>query len=91
LEPERESILEQIIEKFSLPYFVKPANQGSSIGVIKVKDNSLLAKAIEQAFHYDTKVLVEEAVNTRELELGMLESLEDGTALLLASSASMSL
>jgi len=54
------------------PLFVKPANLGSSIGVVKVKSGDALAPAIEQAFRFDRRVLVDTAVDAREIELGVL-------------------
>ncbi|MBP6866402.1 MAG: D-alanine--D-alanine ligase [Candidatus Pacebacteria bacterium] len=50
------------ISKLKYPLFVKPVHLGSSIGISKVKDESLLENAIEVALHYDDKVLVEEGV-----------------------------
>src|SRR3989344_3328346 len=44
------------------PLFVKPVHLGSSIGMAKAKDNAELVSAIEVAFHYDDKVLVEESI-----------------------------
>ena len=54
------------------PVFVKPANMGSSVGISKCKSRSELKKAVEQAFKYDTKVLIEEAVEGREIEVSVL-------------------
>jgi D-alanine-D-alanine ligase len=54
------------------PLFVKPANLGSSIGVVKVKSPDALMPAIEQAFQFDRRVLVETAIDAREIELGVL-------------------
>ncbi|MCG5051998.1 MAG: D-alanine--D-alanine ligase [Myxococcales bacterium] len=54
------------------PLFVKPANAGSSVGVTKVPAPHALAAALERAFRYDTKVLVEAAVNAREVECAVL-------------------
>lgn len=68
----------QLSEMFTFPLFVKPVNQGSSIGVSKVKKKEDLAKAIEHAFCYDTKILVEQAIPAMELEVGLLESLDEG-------------
>ena len=48
--------------KLKYPLFVKPVHLGSSIGITKVKRQSELENAIEVAFHYDNKVLVEEGV-----------------------------
>jgi D-alanine-D-alanine ligase len=65
---------EQIKQKLKFPVFVKPANMGSSIGVEKVDNELNLAKAVEAAFKYDSKVLIEKAINGRELEISVLES-----------------
>jgi len=54
------------------PLFVKPANLGSSIGVAKVKSEDALAPAIEQAFRFDRRVIVDTAIDAREIELGVL-------------------
>ena len=54
------------------PCFVKPASSGSSIGVTKVHDLEELVPAIEAAARYDTKILVEKAIEGRELECGIL-------------------
>ena len=57
---------------FSLPLFVKPSNGGSSVGVAKVKDWRELDAAMDLAFRYDDRVLVEEGVDARELECAVL-------------------
>lgn len=67
-----------IAEQLSYPVFVKPANAGSSIGINKVKEPHLLQAAMDEAFRFDTKVLVEKALNVMELEVAVLESLEVG-------------
>ncbi len=54
------------------PAFVKPASLGSSLGVIKVKTSAELLPALEEAFRYDTKVLVEDAIDAREIEVAIL-------------------
>ncbi|MHA0858141.1 D-alanine--D-alanine ligase [Paenibacillus sp. CMAA1364] len=54
------------------PCFVKPANLGSSVGISKAKDREELKEAIEYAFRYDIKVIVEEFVDGREIELSVL-------------------
>lgn len=56
------SIWIEKIAKLNWPVFVKPVHLGSSIAITKVKQNSELENAIEVAFHYDDKVLVEESV-----------------------------
>lgn len=60
------------------PVFVKPSNTGSSIGIRKVKEAKDLVAAIENAFLYDSKVLVEQSIDAIELELSVLESKEYG-------------
>lgn len=57
---------------FSLPLFVKPSNGGSSVGVSKVKDWSDLDAALDLAFRYDDRVLIEEGIDARELECSVL-------------------
>jgi D-alanine--D-alanine ligase len=54
------------------PCFVKPANLGSSVGISKAYNREQLIQAVEYAFRYDRKVLVEEFVNARELEVSVL-------------------
>jgi D-alanine-D-alanine ligase len=54
--------------------FIKPANGGSSIGVSKVTNEDELAKAINLAHKYDRKVLIEQAISGRELEVAVLGS-----------------
>jgi D-alanine-D-alanine ligase len=57
---------------FGYPVFIKPANLGSSVGVHKVKHASGLAAAIEDAFAYDEKVLIEKGIDAREIECSVL-------------------
>jgi D-alanine-D-alanine ligase len=51
---------------------VKPANLGSSVGVSKVKRTEELADAIDLAFEYDRKIVIEEGLDAREIEIGIL-------------------
>lgn len=55
-----------------LPVFVKPANLGSSVGISKAKDKAGFEKAVADAFRYDTKILIEEAIQGREIECAVL-------------------
>jgi D-alanine-D-alanine ligase len=66
------------LERLGLPVFVKPARAGSSLGITKVKDASMLPDAIAAAREIDQKVLIEAAVVGREVECGVLESLTGG-------------
>ncbi|SDJ56078.1 D-alanine--D-alanine ligase [Salimicrobium halophilum] len=54
------------------PFFIKPASQGSSVGVSKVNTEEEFDKALDEAFLYDKKVLIEENVEGRELECAVL-------------------
>lgn len=55
-----------------LPFFVKPANSGSSVGVSKVRSEKEFKKAVNTAFKYDSKILLEEAITGREIECSVL-------------------
>jgi D-alanine-D-alanine ligase len=52
--------------------FVKPANMGSSVGVSRVRSTQELEAAITEAFRYDTKILIEQGVTGREIEVSVL-------------------
>jgi D-alanine-D-alanine ligase len=54
------------------PVFVKPANLGSSVGINTADDGGQFERAIEQAFEYDNKILVEECIRGREIECSVL-------------------
>ncbi len=69
---ERERTLRAVHNALRLPYFVKPANTGSSVGVTKVKNEAALADAIENAFRFDDKALVERGIDAREIEIALL-------------------
>lgn len=64
--------MEEIIRDLKLPVFVKPASLGSSIGVSKVHDKQDLIDAIKLAFEYDKKVIIEEFIDSREIEVAIL-------------------
>lgn len=64
---------ETVSAALGLPLFVKPARQGSSVGVSKVTTPDGFAAALAEAFRHDRKVLVEEFVKGREIELSVLE------------------
>jgi D-alanine-D-alanine ligase len=61
------------IKELGYPVFVKPARGGSSRGTTKVKAESELASAINAAFEFDSKVMVEEAIPGAEIECAVLE------------------
>ena len=59
-------------KKLGSPLFVKPANLGSSVGVSKVRTETEFKKAVKEAFQFDTKVIVEEFIEGREIECSVL-------------------
>lgn len=73
---EEEFSLEKITSKLKFPMFVKPSNSGSSVGVKKATTNQELKMAIEYAGQYDTKILVEQGINGKEVECAILDGKE---------------
>jgi D-alanine-D-alanine ligase len=69
-EPRR--VRKRVEKEIGYPLFVKPANLGSSVGISKVRGARELAPALELAAQYDRKILVEEAVDAREIECSVL-------------------
>lgn len=67
-----EEVLEKITERLPYPLYVKPANLGSSVGISEVKNLEELKEAIELAFSYDHRVLVEEGIVGTEVEVAVL-------------------
>ena len=65
-------VIEQVEEKFSYPVFVKPAGTGSSVGVSKAADRVALREALLTAGVYDKKILVEEFIHGREIEVAVM-------------------
>jgi D-alanine-D-alanine ligase len=63
---------EGALREIRTPLFVKPANQGSSVGISRVDDPGLLEAALLEAARFDTKVLVEPAIDAREIEIALL-------------------
>lgn len=63
---------EYLRQQLGLPFFVKPANLGSSVGIHKVKDKKQLERALKDAFQYDSKILIEEYMQGREIECSVL-------------------
>ncbi len=65
-------VMRKIIRTLGFPCFVKPANLGSSVGVSKAIDKASLINSVELAAQYDRKIIVEEAVDGREIECAVL-------------------
>jgi len=68
----RDAWIAEIEAELGYPCFVKPANLGSSVGISKARSREELAAAVDKAFRYDRKVIVEEFVDAREIEVGVL-------------------
>lgn len=70
---EREFLhFEHIEQSLGLPFFIKPANLGSSIGISKVKHREEFKEKLDLAFKYDRKILIEEFIPGREIECSVL-------------------
>ena len=62
----------KIAKNLGLPFFVKPANLGSSVGISKVKNKKEFSRAVKLASQYDTKIIIEENIKGREIECAVL-------------------
>lgn len=63
---------QEVVEEIGLPFFVKPANLGSSVGISKIKREEDFFPALQNAFRYDQKVLLEEYIEGQEIECSVL-------------------
>ncbi len=63
----------EIEKRIGFPVIVKPANGGSSIGIVKAENKKQLKKAIKEAKKYDSKIIIEKFIKARELECAVLE------------------
>jgi D-alanine-D-alanine ligase len=61
-----------VVNGLGLPFFVKPANMGSSVGVHKVAGKNDFKRAVEDASRFDRKILIEEFIDGREIECSVL-------------------
>jgi D-alanine-D-alanine ligase len=71
-EREQDEHIMEIEVAVGYPCFVKPANLGSSVGISKARNRDELLKAVAEAFQFDRKVIVEEGVDAREVEVAVL-------------------
>lgn len=69
---ERAAVEERAKKEIGYPAFVKPARLGSSVGISRVSDPVLLGKAIDHAFSFDDKILIERGLIVREIECAVL-------------------
>ena len=72
LDNRMENTLDTLELRFRYPMFVKPAGTGSSVGVSKAKDREGLRQALLKAAEYDEKILVEEFIHGREIEVAVM-------------------
>ena len=63
---------DKVFAELGSPVFVKPANMGSSVGVSRAKDADELKKAVADAFQFDTKIIIEEAIVGDEIECSIM-------------------
>lgn len=68
----KEFVYEKVESELGYPCFVKPANLGSSVGISKCTNITELDKAFQEAFQFDRKVIIEEGVTAREVEIAVL-------------------
>ncbi|MBP1744711.1 MAG: D-alanine--D-alanine ligase [Firmicutes bacterium] len=68
----KETFTTRIEKELGYPAFVKPSNSGSSVGITKAHDRAELVAGLENALKYDRKILVEKAINAREVEVAVL-------------------
>ncbi|MGM7636892.1 D-alanine--D-alanine ligase [Bacillus sp. Hm123] len=78
----KEAAYEQIEKELGYPCFVKPANLGSSVGISKCTNRQELDQAFEEAFQFDRKIIVEEGVIAREVEVGVLGNDDPGCSVI---------
>ena len=71
---------EKIEEKLGYPMFIKPSSAGSSVGVTKAQNRKELEDGIALALKHDYKVLIEECINAREVECGVMGNLKPETS-----------
>ena len=71
-----EQKIQEIEEKLTYPVFTKPSNMGSSVGISKSENQAELRASLDLAFKYDSRVLVEQGVTAREIEVGLLGNVD---------------
>ena len=75
-ETAQKEVVREVRDRLALPVFVKPARAGSSVGITKVTSWDDLTDAIEAARTHDPKVVVEQGIEGREIECGVLETVD---------------
>lgn len=72
IQTDMEDILDEIEEYLPYAMFVKPSNMGSSVGISKVRNRAELREALILAAKYDRRIIIEEGINCREVETGVV-------------------
>lgn len=67
-----DAVIRKVEAEVPYPVFVKPANMGSSVGITKAKEKEGLYEAIKEAAKYDRRIVIEEGIDCRELETGVI-------------------
>ena len=68
----KDKLISEILNKLNFPVFVKPSNSGSSLGISKVINESEILQALRKAWEIDPRILVEEGLEVREIECGII-------------------
>ena len=68
----KNKITNEILKKLNFPVFIKPSNSGSSLGISKVINESEILQALEKASEIDPRILIEEGLEVREIECGII-------------------
>jgi len=71
-EDDAQAVTRKVARELGWPVFVKPANLGSSVGISKATDKTSFKRSVELAAQYDRKIIVEESIDAREIECGVL-------------------
>ncbi len=69
--------LSERVSEIGYPVFIKPSNMGSSVGISKANNENELSAAMNKAFEYDDKIIIEKGVDAIELEVGALGNQND--------------
>lgn len=69
---DKTAVLERIESQLTYPVFTKPANLGSSVGICKCNNRAELEAGMDEAASYDRRVVIEQGVNVRELEVAVM-------------------
>lgn len=74
---DKQQVMKKAMEKLkNFPVFIKPCSSGSSVGVHKAVDMQSLEQGLDEAFNWDNKVLIEEFIKGREVEVAVMGNLE---------------